>query len=301
MSNIDERLLKPPVARAAYSDRTAWLMAEMSRLAYHNFDQDNVPDEMVNEMAGFKFQLVSTFDNEGTQAFLSKRDSDKIAILAFRGTENDPRDQKANYNARFYSDNGAKIHDGYNRAFLNIEQAVREQAEKLNGYRLYITGHSMGGALALIATRALNSDNIAACYTFGSPRVGSSEFGDAIKPPIYRIINSADYVTMMPPTWPVNLLVTFCSFIPVPYLRKWVLDLLNSIKGYAHHGDMRYLTHCGPDYSEVRVITGLSFFEQARRFIRRVSSNLLAGCDDHYKTEYCAKLKAYAIKRLEEK
>ena len=33
-----KELLKPPVGRAAYSDRTAWLMAEMSRLAYLKFE-----------------------------------------------------------------------------------------------------------------------------------------------------------------------------------------------------------------------------------------------------------------------
>ncbi len=30
----EKSLLSPPVKRAAYSDRTSWLMAEMSRLAY---------------------------------------------------------------------------------------------------------------------------------------------------------------------------------------------------------------------------------------------------------------------------
>ena len=33
-----KELLKPPVGRAAYSDRIAWLMAEMSRLAYLKFE-----------------------------------------------------------------------------------------------------------------------------------------------------------------------------------------------------------------------------------------------------------------------
>jgi len=34
----NKSLLKPPVSRAAYSDRTAWLMAEMARLAYFKFE-----------------------------------------------------------------------------------------------------------------------------------------------------------------------------------------------------------------------------------------------------------------------
>ncbi len=35
-----KELLEPPVKRAAYSDRTAWLMAEMSRLAYMKFEEN---------------------------------------------------------------------------------------------------------------------------------------------------------------------------------------------------------------------------------------------------------------------
>ncbi len=38
MQISDKRLLSTPVGRAAYSDRTAWLMAEMSALAYEKFE-----------------------------------------------------------------------------------------------------------------------------------------------------------------------------------------------------------------------------------------------------------------------
>ena len=42
---------------------------------------------------------------------------------------------------------------------------------------LYIAGHSLGGALAQIAAASLSEmDNLAACYTFGSPRVATLGF-----------------------------------------------------------------------------------------------------------------------------
>lgn len=34
----NEDLLTPPTRRAAYSDRTAWLMAQFSKLAYEKFE-----------------------------------------------------------------------------------------------------------------------------------------------------------------------------------------------------------------------------------------------------------------------
>jgi hypothetical protein len=39
---------------------------------------------------------------------------------------------------------------------------------------------------------------VAACYTFGSPRVGDGKYERAIKVPFYRIVNSTDIVTLLP-------------------------------------------------------------------------------------------------------
>ncbi len=46
-------LLNPPVNRAAYSDRTAWLMAELSDMAYLKFEgRDAVFSNIVETLAG---------------------------------------------------------------------------------------------------------------------------------------------------------------------------------------------------------------------------------------------------------
>ena len=62
----------------------------------------------------------------------------------------------------------------------------------------YITGHSLGGALAQIAAAALDRDNLAACYTFGSPRVGTAGFDEQVKCPHYRVINNWDLIPGLP-------------------------------------------------------------------------------------------------------
>jgi hypothetical protein len=66
---------------------------------------------------------------------------------------------------------------------------------------LYITGHSLGGALAQIASAVLERDNLAACYTFGSPRVGTERFDREVKCPHYRLVNDWDIVPGVPPPW----------------------------------------------------------------------------------------------------
>lgn len=50
---------KPPVRRAAYSDRTAWLMAILSELAYTRFDEE---DE--NSILALAAELAELTDQE---------------------------------------------------------------------------------------------------------------------------------------------------------------------------------------------------------------------------------------------
>ncbi len=280
-----KELLAPPVRRAAYSDRTAWLMAEMSRLAYVKFE-DNA-DELKAALSDAGFELIQFFNAEGTQAFLAKRDSDKMAVLAFRGTEvKDIRDIIADLNAKFYTDkNGVKIHNGFYQAFQVVKEDISKKVEIVKGYSVYITGHSLGGALALIATKELNSDNLAACYAFGSPKVGNDEFDDAIKPPIYRVVNAFDVVPFAPGAYVFHVL----SMLPW----KWAKSLVKTFYGYTHHGDMRFLTFC-KDSAKVKVIANYNELFRLFEFV----SNAKKGVEHHAIDAYCQKLGQYALKRL---
>ena len=337
MSFQNESLLRPPVARAAYSDRTAWLMAEMSRLAYERFES---PAEMLDglvaqlsslqdagrmkeaierfvqelprqagegrerlerSLAAAGFELVVTFDNGGTQAYLARRDADGMAVLAFRGTEKDFRDIKTDLNARFYARGGTRTHSGFLDAFRFVEPAIRRAVEELGNSKLYLTGHSLGGALALIAARSLSSDNVAACYTFGSPKVGNEEFGDAIKVPIYRVVNAADSVPSLPPTWLWEILIGLAWALPIPYVRRAVLALTQQFRGYRHHGDMRYLADCPEDFSDLRLVANPSLVDRARWIAARLAADIKAGVRDHAISDYCEKLEAFAVQRLDER
>ncbi len=331
-----KELLQPPVGRAAYSDRTSWLMSEMSRLAYLKFEgKDNVIGNVVDALADLtdkakildelrkyeimlassgdeletlkselvqaQFELVTPFNSKDTQAFLAKRDSEKIAVLAFRGTEKNWKDIKTDLDARFYHSGKTKVHNGFLTAFEVVKPRIKAELAKVADYKLYITGHSLGGALALIATHELNSDAIAACYTFGSPKVGNSEFGEDIKPPIYRVVNAADMVTRVPPTWGIELVILLGKVIPVPWLRGALVRFLTRFRGYRHTGDMRYLTASKPDFSDLRLIPNLNIIDRSVRLIARLITHWKAGASDHGIANYCNKLKAHALKRLKVK
>ena len=83
--------------------------------------------------------------------------------------------------------------------------------------------------------RRLSCDEVAACYTFGSPKVGNEEFGDAIKVPVYRIVNAADSVPSLPPTWFWEILIGLAWALPIPYVRRAVLAI------HTQHGHARVI------------------------------------------------------------
>lgn len=220
-----------PSWRAAYSDRTSALMALFCELAHDAFvaeqspaDQAGAPtvageagrNELKRRLEAGSFRLVHVFNND--QAFLAVREG-HFAVLAFRGTKGKEL-LDIDLNLRLVplpGIPGVMVHCGFlevfNRCKTEIEAAVNESVPSTLG--LYITGHSLGGALAQIASAALNRDNLAACYTFGTPRVGTAGFDEQIKCPHYRVVNNWDLVPGLP---------------------------LAFFRGYRHNGDPRLLT-----------------------------------------------------------
>src|SRR5213079_949071 len=73
-------------------------------------------------------------------------------------------------------------------------------AEDARDKPLFLTGHSMGGALAVLTACRLAKMGRppVAIYTFGAPRVGDRNFCAGYSLPTYRIINGLDLVPEMP-------------------------------------------------------------------------------------------------------
>ena len=263
--NDDTLLSSPPVSRAAYSDRTAWVMASMSQLAYQSFEKDpGALGLFVSKLGSGQFKLVEKFSVKGTQAFLAH--NDKYAVLAFRGTESDWRDVQADIRAKREVTDQGKIHSGFYQAYGLVSGSIKDKLPEVKDFPLYITGHSLGGALATVATQDLEQsgfkDQIAACYTFGSPRVGNADFDKNIKSPVYRVINFVDIVTFVP-------LLTM---------------------GFIHVGDERYLDRGLPE--QIRRFRPLS---QRIYFLLSLLTLLVPAIGAHGIKNYIEKLERIAL------
>jgi hypothetical protein len=188
---------KAPTWRAAYSDRTAQLMAKLALLAYR-------PDAAMLEVELRRggFSLLATYDRGVTQGFLAL--SDEFAVLSFRGSDSFD-DWRTNLRGRASvletSLGPVRVHGGFRAAFELVEAEVRADLDTRIPAKtgIYITGHSFGAAVAQIASAALERDTLAACYTYGAPRVGDLAFDQLVKCPHYRVVNGWDFVTTLPP------------------------------------------------------------------------------------------------------
>ena len=316
----DKTLLSPPTTRPAYSDRMAYVLSEMSDLAYYKFEglKDFISDTAQNALAlnlttavniqtfleefstglmsrrnpsliflkkilsNSGFALLDVIDVAETQAFVCKRvakDEPSYIVLAFRGTEKNISDWLTDARAfPTIGDGGTRVHSGFLEAFdKNINEdgkTVKELVKEIlnrqeakdtygNSLPLFITGHSLGGALALLATKLVAPNVNGACYTFGAPRVANYEYFRRIKTPVYRVVNSSDIVPRVPPGAGMQVFVGvvktvswLTSFMPVvSSLFDKLESKLDKLKGYRHFGDLRYLTDVAEGrFNDVRLL-----------------------------------------------
>ena len=228
------------------------LFANISAITYDN------PKESKNKFKSFGFTVVEFFDINGAQAYLLK-DTNGIHVLSFRGTEVSQKsdilaDLKAGKNLEAC---GGKVHVGFkgeiNKIWPTIEKAIA------NIDTLYVTGHSLGAAMATIAASRMQS-KVTALVTFGSPRVGNQEFVNSLNVTHYRVQNNCDDVTKVP----------------------------FRLSGFRHHGTHKYMNF----YGEFRDLTPWQRVkDMARSRLRaRAKGQKFIGVFDHLMANYIAKL-----------
>lgn len=279
-------------------DKHAGLVATLlEKVAY---DHTLNKQQLDSQLTEFDFKVVKTFDRGGSQAILVEHKD--YVVLAFRGTEPDSLpDIKSDARANIRKcETQGMIHSGFYFAYMEIRKEIEEtlQSKPYSEKPLYITGHSLGGALATVATKYTYHDGgLAACYTFGSPRVGNDDWINNIKTPIHRLVNAADCVTMLPPgDAVVSVMTFFAKLVPGPghQIATW---LKTKFGGYIHAGNMRYLSNCQPgDYDDVKVLYTVSFLYRMKALIYKAlpMKNLLS---DHSISVYSKKLMIIAFKR----
>jgi triacylglycerol lipase len=188
---------------------------------------------------GFAEDRVSIIDVSDLRALIMG--SDKAVVVAFRGTRPselidwmvDFEILQVPFTKYFAAPNVGGVHDGFARLVARGWRALQAEIVRCQdkGQSLWITGHSLGGALATMATAAFTFAArvpVNGLYTFGQPRIGDiefctqcdSHFGDCM----FRFVNNEDIVTRIPPR--------IVPRLPLPDF-------------YGHSGQLRYFDASG--------------------------------------------------------
>lgn len=217
-----------------YDPELAYLMTVVSAWAYA--DERALGAKLrYYGLEGARIRRVSVQNNAllvVSTAYVIQTASGKSAVLAFRGT--DPADVitllsetqvmqrefcAGNVHAGFYAGVEAvwdEIHD----ALASCRQGVpldgdTKRKQSLSPLEtLYITGHSLGGAMALLAAARLHCDDyrdwspqrlVRGIYTFGQPMVGDAAFMqgcDGFRERLHRHVYRHDVIPHLPPKSP---------------------------------------------------------------------------------------------------
>ncbi|MFO0953379.1 MAG: lipase family protein [Isosphaeraceae bacterium] len=194
-----------------YSPVNAWWLAEASHLVYGDdaYVRGKLADAGMTEELGLR---VTTLDGQTRGGRCVVLEADAFTIVAFRGTriESFP-DPLLNVKLRvlnladfatdvdFRMDPERHAHLGFSRAFDELLPALDERLERVGPKPVWLTGHSLGAALATVAAETLGRSRVKGLYTFGSPRVGDGTFRSRFDVPCHRYVNHSDVVPHLPP------------------------------------------------------------------------------------------------------
>lgn len=142
-----------------------------------------------------------------TQGFVMGNDSDIVCV--FRGSDK-IEDWFANFQAVRDPGplNGTLAHEGFQDALFPAVIALTNAIDTIgvNGRRIWITGHSLGGALCSLYAGMMfeNGYPVYGIYTFASPRPGDDIYATSLNTlmapgPHYRVVNDGDIVPHVPP------------------------------------------------------------------------------------------------------
>ncbi|MFI1198455.1 lipase family protein [Streptomyces sp. BHT-5-2] len=199
-------------AKTGYSLPLAYWLAQASDLAYK--DESTIESRArawgFDQVRHHQTRFTPPFPLEDTQAYTAA--SDHMIITAFRGTEPvQIRDWLSDATTPPWPGPARTgyVHYGFAEALQSVFPDVRKTLAELrtNGQSVWFTGHSLGGALAMLAGAwmyledpRLQADGV---YTYGQPRTCDRLLADAynkgFKGRMYRFVNNNDIVPQLPP------------------------------------------------------------------------------------------------------
>lgn len=228
-----------------------------------------------------EFEKLCFLDNEitDTQVAIWRDARRKRVVIAFRGTEQTKwKDLQTDLMLvpvglnpeRIGGDfkEEVQVHSGFLSAYDSVRIRIisllkmaigyiDDVAEREDKWHVYVTGHSLGGALATLLAIELASSQLAkrgaitvTMYNFGSPRVGNKKFADVYNQKVkdsWRVVNHRDIIPTVP------RLMGYCHVAHPVYLAAGEVENTDFQKD-GYHGEV--IGEATPDILVSRFMKG---------------------------------------------
>ncbi|KAL3726795.1 hypothetical protein ACJRO7_031660 [Eucalyptus globulus] len=223
-----------------------------------------------------EFEKICFLDNASTdtQAAIWRDSARRRLVVAFRGTEQsrwkdlrtDLMMAPAGLNPeRIGGDfkEEVQVHSGFLSAYDSVRIRILSLLKMAIGFvddgcepqykwHVYVTGHSLGGALATLLALELSSSQLAkhgaiyvTMYNFGSPRVGNRRFAELYNEKVkdsWRVVNHRDIIPSVP------RLMGYCHVAQPVYLAAGdVKDALVNVQSLADGYQGDFVGEATPD------------------------------------------------------
>ncbi|KAF8088513.1 hypothetical protein N665_0538s0014 [Sinapis alba] len=228
-----------------------------------------------------EFEKLCFLDNDitDTQVAIWRDARRKRVVIAFRGTEQTKwKDLQTDLMLvpvglnpeRIGGDfkEEVQVHSGFLSAYDSVRIRIisllkmaigyiDDVAEREDKWHVYVTGHSLGGALATLMAIELASSQLAkrgaitvSMYNFGSPRVGNKKFADVYNQKVkdsWRVVNHRDIIPTVP------RLMGYCHVAHPVYLAAGEVENMDFQKD-GYHGEV--IGEATPDILVSRFMKG---------------------------------------------
>lgn len=229
-----------PLAEMSFGERSH-VLVELAILAY--FDLAGTV-KWGTEIGFTRTTQLDVDDNLSVSIFSNTTD----IVVSFRGTYNIPNFVE-DVEFKLIADGKlpGKVHDGFISDFNKLWETILPVLDTKK--HLWVTGHSLGGAMAAIAAvRASRrvSPNVNGLVTFGQPRIGDAAYVADLYTVAHRYVNDADIVPRLPPV----------------------------AMGFVHFGEEHYINAAG-------YVMDNNLWSRFKRFRDGLLSILQHGLEDH--------------------
>jgi len=175
--------------------------AQFSNVAY----EGKAAMQQLSQRWGYSVTDSGQLEGLEVRYFLATNHKLKTQIIAVRGTAN-PENAAVNFVLKLSSNNiaGIPLHTGFSKSAQGIFTSIIAQVKP--NYKISLTGHSLGGGVAVILAMYLDTENykIDKVITFGQPKVtnvhGANRFEHLN---ILRVVTPKDFIPLLPPFDPV--------------------------------------------------------------------------------------------------